>query len=75
MKGLRIVAVAFIAVLELAGLVTTLITFEWPVAEFGYNVGSDGVTIVSVEPGLRLREPGWPPATVSSTKAFRDSDA
>lgn len=58
MKGLRIVAVAFIAVLELAGLVTTLITFEWPVAEFGYNVGSDGVTIVSVEPGLPAAQAG-----------------
>lgn len=57
----RIVAVTVIALLELAGLVTTLATFESPVAEFGYNVGSDGATVVSVEPGLPADRSGLRP--------------
>lgn len=55
------IVVALIALLELAGLIATLATFESPVAEFGYNVGSDGVTVVSVEPGLPAQRAGLRP--------------
>ncbi|HEY1655500.1 MAG TPA: hypothetical protein VGF86_10325 [Candidatus Tumulicola sp.] len=58
MNGLRVVVVTLIALLELAALVTTLVTYELPVAEFGYNVGSDGVTVISVEPGLPAQKAG-----------------
>ncbi|HKU81018.1 MAG TPA: PDZ domain-containing protein [Candidatus Tumulicola sp.] len=60
MKG-RIVVVTILALLELAGLITTLATFESPASEFGYNVGSDGVTVASVEPGLPAQRAGLRP--------------
>jgi predicted metalloprotease with PDZ domain len=54
----RIAVVTLIALLELAGFVTTLTTYSRPVAEFGYNVGPDGVTISAVEPGLPAAKAG-----------------
>lgn len=57
----RVVVVTIVALLELAGLATTLATFETPVSQFGYNVGSDGVTVVSVEPGLPAERSGLRP--------------
>lgn len=57
----RVVVVIVIALLELAGFITTLTAFESPAGEFGYNVGSDGVTVVSVEPGLPAQRAGLRP--------------
>ena len=43
---------------ELAAFVTTLATFDQPVAEYGYTVGLDGTTIASVEAGLPAAKAG-----------------
>jgi hypothetical protein len=58
MRSLRIAVVTLIGLYIVAAFVTTLVTFGWPVAEFGYNVGFDGVTLVNVEPGLPAAKAG-----------------
>jgi hypothetical protein len=57
-RAVRIATVALIGILELAGFVTTLITYEHPVAEYGFNLGSDGLTIIAAEPGLPAAKAG-----------------
>lgn len=58
MRAARIALVTLIALAELAAVVTTLLTFNRPVAEYGYNVAYDGVTIAAVEPGLPAANAG-----------------
>ncbi|MGA8532589.1 MAG: PDZ domain-containing protein [Candidatus Tumulicola sp.] len=58
MRFARILIVTLIALLEVAAFVTTLTTYGRPVAEFGYNVAADGVTISAVEPGLPAAKAG-----------------
>lgn len=58
MRALPIVVVALVGMLELAAFVTTLITYDRPAAEYGFNLGSDGVTIIAVEPGLPAAKAG-----------------
>jgi hypothetical protein len=57
-RFLRIAVVALIGLLELAAFITTLATYNRPAAEYGYNVGPDGVTIIAVEPGLPAAKAG-----------------
>ena len=66
MRGLRIAVVVVVRVLELAGFVTVLITYESAGRQYGFNLGPDGVTIIAVEPGLPAAKRGvLPPATGS----------
>ncbi|HEY5425815.1 MAG TPA: GAF domain-containing protein [Candidatus Tumulicola sp.] len=61
MRGLRIAVVVLIGLFELAGFVTVLISYERPAAEYGFNLGPDGVTIIAVEPGLPAAKAGVVP--------------
>ncbi|HEY1429638.1 MAG TPA: hypothetical protein VGF18_08695 [Candidatus Tumulicola sp.] len=60
-RFLRLTLVIVLGVFELACIVTTLATFERPIGEYGYNVGSDGETVVAVEPGLPASRAGIVP--------------
>jgi hypothetical protein len=55
---LRIAVVALIAAFSAVCFIATLITYDRPAAEYGYNVASDGVTIRAVEPGLPAANAG-----------------
>ncbi len=55
---LRIAIVALVSAFAIACFVTTLATYNDPVAEYGYNVEADGVTIGAVEPGLPAANAG-----------------
>ncbi len=57
-RFLRIVIVALIAAYAAVCFITTLITYDRPAAEYGFNVASDGVTITAVEPGLPAAKAG-----------------
>jgi hypothetical protein len=57
-RAVRLVLVVIIGVFELASIITTLATFDQPVGEYGYNIGSDGVTVIAVEPGLPAARAG-----------------
>ena len=60
-RTFRLVLVAIIGVVELISIIATLATFDQRVAEFGYNVGPDGVTVIAVEPGLPASRAGIVP--------------
>ncbi len=55
---LRIAIVALVSAFAIACFVTTLATYNDPVAEYGYNVEADGITIGAVEPGLPAANAG-----------------
>ncbi len=57
-RFLRVVFVALIAAYAAVCFITTLITYDRPAAEYGFNVASDGVTITAVEPGLPAAKAG-----------------
>ena len=63
-RWLRIAAVAVIGLLELAAFITILATFNAPVAQFGYNLGPDARTVVSVVPHLPADRAGIAPGDV-----------
>jgi hypothetical protein len=54
----RVAIVTLIAAFAVVCVITTSITYGWPVAEYGYNVGPDGVTISAVERGLPAANAG-----------------
>ena len=47
-RTFRLILVAIIGLVELISIIATLATFDQPVAEFGYNVGPDGVTVMAL---------------------------
>ena len=57
-RPFRIALVTLIGLLELAALITSLATYDSPVAEYGYNVANDGTTVLAVEPGLPAARAG-----------------
>lgn len=60
-RGLRIGIVALIAAFELAALITSLATYRRPAAEYGYNLGFDGRTVIAIEPGFGADRAGLRP--------------
>jgi hypothetical protein len=60
-RTFRLILVAIIGLVELISIIATLATFNQPVAEYGHNFGSDGVTIIAVEPGFPAARAGIVP--------------
>lgn len=60
-QALRVTAVFVIGIFEVACVVVTLMTWNTPGAEFGWNLGSDGVTVINVERNLPAAKAGIAP--------------
>lgn len=63
-RGLRVAAVSILGLLELTAFITILATFNDPVAQFGYNLGTDAHTVVAVVPHLPADRAGIAPGDV-----------
>lgn len=63
-RPLLVGIVAAGGLLELAAFVIALATYNFPVAEYGYNIGYDGRTVIAVEPGLPAARAGIRPGDV-----------
>jgi hypothetical protein len=61
MRAIRIFVVMLVGALEIAAFLTTVVTYTHPVGEFGYNVGTDGMTVTAVEPKLPAARAGLQP--------------
>lgn len=57
-QAIRVTAVFVIGVLEVAGFLIALATWNMSGAEFGWNLGRDAVTVTNVEPNLPAAKAG-----------------
>lgn len=60
-QAIRVTAVWIIGILEVLCIVVALMTWNAPEAAFGWNLGSDGLTVINVEPNMPAAKAGIAP--------------